>query len=383
MHSSKYNYSLNCFVIQFVALLFLVSCNEIDPKTNNFTSIIHVDMDNTETPEKIILDEVIPLQTTEDCIIGKVAKIIHFGNRIIVLDHLYARNMFIFDLSGNLLFRTTHGGGPGEVSNPRAIAIDRRDSIIYLYEELVRKVRRYDLNGVYIDSRNVSGLFLYDFAPLGDEKFLVYHTMRYGESTVPPIRTTYSICNDDFSDFEPLDEFLTSKESLLVLLSPINMSSDQKLFVVPWSNNVYEFMEDGIKEKYSLDFGKHSLKPDLKETNDISTILPLVRSSFNSKVGGLLSVFSNSNYVIVVADYGRHALPIIHSKKDKKTYSLRNYIDQGLLPECVPWGINDSNYIFALVQPADFIVFNKKSQRYGHLNITLDSNPIIIKIKMK
>lgn len=80
----------------------------IDPE--NFS----VDLDLSEILDDSI--EIIPLETTEECLISKINRIEFYQDKIFVSDKANAK-IFVFTSEGKYLKSIgTQGGGPGEYS---------------------------------------------------------------------------------------------------------------------------------------------------------------------------------------------------------------------------------------------------------------------------
>jgi len=53
----------------------------------------------------------------------------------------------LFSMNRKAPFQTITGKGPGEVIAPTAFNINKKDTTILLYQQMLRKFSRYDFNG--------------------------------------------------------------------------------------------------------------------------------------------------------------------------------------------------------------------------------------------
>lgn len=77
------------------------------------------------TPEMSDSYYYVPLETTENSIIGNIDRVLRHDDRIFILDREKARSVFCFDGSGNFLFRLGKlGRGPGEYPDLLDMVLD-------------------------------------------------------------------------------------------------------------------------------------------------------------------------------------------------------------------------------------------------------------------
>jgi hypothetical protein len=91
----------------------------------------------------------IPLQTTDDCIIGKIDKIVFTDTSIYVLDAELSKSVFIFDRNGNFKVRINRlGRGPGEYVFLNDFAINTKEKTLELLAD--QKIIKLDLKGFFL-----------------------------------------------------------------------------------------------------------------------------------------------------------------------------------------------------------------------------------------
>jgi len=170
--------------------------------------IIPVDVtQNTPVRLSEISDNVkkIELETSEKCIIGRIAQVVYDDDRIFVLDAQGGSRIHVFDIKGKFLFAIDRQGrGPGEYMYIVRITADIENKYIYILNAMGRKIIRYDWDGRFIDEFMVTGfpewvyfgndllhIFFVDYRPIGDRNFAKSTFMVRYNSDWLPVDTTF------------------------------------------------------------------------------------------------------------------------------------------------------------------------------------------------
>jgi hypothetical protein len=149
------------FLILFILTL---SCNsdkkkEIIGNDNVYT----VDFDNIPKEEKIFASSLfkkvtsIPLETTDESLIGYINEVQVFDGKIFVLDVGIAKGIFVFDTDGKFIRKIGRiGQGPGEYVGLSDFTIDKINHEIYLMDGSENRILIYDIDtGKYIKRINL------------------------------------------------------------------------------------------------------------------------------------------------------------------------------------------------------------------------------------
>lgn len=105
----------------FLLVIVIASCTGGNKKEQLNTDVktIKIDWNNISDAmdySPMVEDSVLmfPLETTDDCLIGEVTKLIYQNNLIYIADNT-SRSIFVFDMSGKLKTKIhANGNGPGE-----------------------------------------------------------------------------------------------------------------------------------------------------------------------------------------------------------------------------------------------------------------------------
>lgn len=135
-----------------VLFVFLGACSSSLQKNEN-ESIITITIDDPAQEDRIILSyyflsaQVIPLETTADCLLGEIKKVDIDDGLIFVLDN-QKQGVYCFTKEGKYLYRIgSLGNGPKELPDIACFAVDRKNKIVYLHSRIVEKIMKYQYNG--------------------------------------------------------------------------------------------------------------------------------------------------------------------------------------------------------------------------------------------
>ena len=137
-----------------ISLFLLISTSCSNNKLNNMlinNDIFIVDLDKAEKKDTLFLSTLfksvkcIPLETSDNSLMGRIDKILVFDKNIYVLDVSSAKGLFIFDEKGSFIQRVGNiGNGPGEYIRIIDFSIDTDKNEIIILDE-ARKLIFYDI----------------------------------------------------------------------------------------------------------------------------------------------------------------------------------------------------------------------------------------------
>jgi len=108
--------------------------------------------------------KVIKLETTEDCFISRVNRIIEDDSLLFLL-HKKDKSILVFHSDGRFSHAIRHSGrGRGEYSGLADIAVDKERKVIYIYDDHVRKLIRFDYQGGFIGEMDLPDFLIRSFA---------------------------------------------------------------------------------------------------------------------------------------------------------------------------------------------------------------------------
>lgn len=157
-------YILRLFLISILFISCKHDVQKIFFSTNN-SNAIEVDLDNSINSAELLFStyfkepKTVILETSEDCLIKRIHGIELFDEKIYVHDDKMKR-LFVFDMDGKFKYEIGKPGmGPGEYIKLSDFAIDRKDSVVFLWDEAKKNILRYDLKtSEFISSVHVSDI---------------------------------------------------------------------------------------------------------------------------------------------------------------------------------------------------------------------------------
>ncbi|MCD8165906.1 MAG: 6-bladed beta-propeller, partial [Bacteroides sp.] len=124
----------------------------------------------------------IPLETNEECLIGKVKDIRITDSAIFILDEKLNR-ICMFDKAGQYIGKLDkEGNGPGEYGVLRQFYVHERKDRIYLNDYGARRLLIYDMQGNFKEQISLD-FPVEDFVVLQSGNLRFYHTWNRGDVT--------------------------------------------------------------------------------------------------------------------------------------------------------------------------------------------------------
>lgn len=124
--------------------LLLYNCDSTKSIITDTEDIVFGNPEETDKDKLYDIKWIIPLETSDDCLIGEIDKIQFYNDRIYILDILLRKAVLVFDIDGNYLGRIGNTGrGPGEYILPVSFTIDERNDIITIYDNGTDKAISY------------------------------------------------------------------------------------------------------------------------------------------------------------------------------------------------------------------------------------------------
>jgi hypothetical protein len=215
-------------------------------------ALVHFDILNTELTDFYdTVDSIrtIPLETTDEALIGQITQLFIVKNTLFVADFYQTKSIFAFDLQGNFLYKIHKMGiGPGEYKSINTVHIDENG--ISINDWLSWKIIKYDLRGNLLFEKKVEP-HPEDFIEMdNNEMIFAYNT--YSEQTPYRLVFTDSLLNWKETAMPQLNDRDKGSETL----SSFQKTGDGNILYHIWLNDtVYQISPDKkIIPKYHLGF---------------------------------------------------------------------------------------------------------------------------------
>ena len=260
--------------IHLIISICLVSCSE--SKNHSIAGEIYkVDLDVKVNPFDEIFShaEVIPLETTDSCLIVYQSKVFPVKDKYYVYDELGKQKLFVFDKDGKFQGCIgRHGKGPGEYYAIYDCLVDAEKEIVYMLSVFGR-IKQYSLNGVFQgDIILPPRPHYYSMLPVGDSLVATWSCMDYEADGVLLLnKYTGDTINGFWRDHDNFD----SQQSF-----PFHHYNGKNYFSVALRPEVYEFDNEEVRIVYTWDFGKYNIREsrlnyylDIEDVNKMNQII--------------------------------------------------------------------------------------------------------------
>lgn len=383
---------MNKFTIAVIILLFSACTNNAIDYANQ--NIIKIDDHYELYRASDIYDSVklIRLETTDKYLVGEIKKIIVKDEMIYILDDL-GRRIGVFDANGEYISKVDkRGNGNGEYVQIDDFSIDNKGNIIVL-DGAKRTLNYYDRFGEFTSKHKL---------PISADAFECYndHTFLFSSS---------GLCENKLNIWSIKDEKITNshldydKRLSGRVVKPLIKYSDRILFMQRNDNCIYDVSIDTLTAKWSVDFGNKSIVRSKLQKGFGGAYFPAAQDYYITtfaETDNLVSFSYQSNE----QDYPFYVyMSKISADKIVVTYQYNNtcYYTDNLLFNKLPLApitVTDNNEFVSYINPfrwkTIFKEYNKDSlnkddfQRWNYIRTTLDEikeydNSVIVIYQLK
>ena len=332
------------------------------------------------------LKKIIKLETTKNCLIGDIDKILFLKDRIFVIDIL-AKSIWAFNYNGNYLFQIKHlGKGPGEYINIGDVDVNEKEGTVLIIDRETHKIIKYNLNGKFLNETTCK-------FPVAEcktiNKSFVYYFRNSSKRSISAPNSDY--CYNLFIEkngnvifkgcpfYKELRGFYYHTRYSYSLVS-----SNNYLYVLePLSNTIYKLSEKELIETYKVDFGKFEMPENIKRSRK------KLESSINEYSHSIRNIYEDSTILFFMYNEQNFPKGVIFDKTSYKPKKCDAYEDDvNGLPLNLINVQGLSNNMVSLLEPTAIIDYYKEMKNENkHIpqilnqlinNINSKDNPIII-----
>lgn len=319
------------FLYVLIALLFIgVSCS--NKKKNDIIrkeSVVHANdiikiKINNEYNNIIQYDSIfkniniIPLETTKECLIQEIKKI-KINNNLIYIQNNNS-NILVFNFNGRFVRSIgIKGRGPGEIMSLRDFDIDNN----YIFILDFQSIKKYTLEGTYIEDYNLDFFTPNDIITCNPLQFAV------NKNIIHLWGGTYSIKNNNKKNLFALYvlndslnvkyRYFPLKHMLSNSLNRFSKFSDNLIISPPFgSDTIYEKSNKKMTAKYFVDFGEKRLTEKIPEIfNSLENTMPNFDARYSHSIE---NVFEIENWLFFRFKHNRYTYNVYYNKEDKESY---------------------------------------------------------------
>lgn len=323
------------YIFQFIIIFIFLSASCGRQKDNLADQLIfngNIDTIKIDTNQVIQAKQVISnlkiikLATPSSVLIGEIDKILHLEDKFIVVDQRKAKNIFVFDTTGNFLNVIGKiGRGPGEYIGIDDVCLIPGSDNICVLDRSTKKIKIFDIKGKFIHSEDLPFYLnsieyldehlkigsLIGTYPNGIEKYAGYSLFTFDKN--------WEIINYAFKDPFKADFKFSS-------INTLKKYNNNIFYTPPYENIICEIDENGIENIYNIDFlGKGIPRYKLSSTSNQEFSRLLAQYKYFD------GIFCNlKNYLILKTVNRQREETYFYNKKNHETYYLNNLISNPL-----------------------------------------------------
>lgn len=330
----------------------------------------------------------IPLETTENSIVGRIEKILVCQDCFCILDR-DNNNIFLFEFDGK--FRCSlgeKGHGPGEHVDAWNVAYDKDRQEVVLLDLAGRKLMHYDLKGHL--KRTEPMYYLYTDFEYQKDKMFIYTGTSYNEFS--DILDLYQLIIAERNQKPQIRTFKTSENvrNMFSYGARLKKSGDEVIYDDLLSDTLWSISTGNLSPLIAVRFNKgpRFSKEEKRHMTD-----KLFRKR-NIQVGSISDWQVSSDYISLLVrtpETGRRLFNVIYSRKSGKCKVVGNNVGESRLGDYVTSaafdGVYDNKSFIRIVEPMDIIRYTEDKRLEKILNveerellknIKADNNPVLL-----
>jgi len=372
------------YLIIIIPFLIL-GCSESHQKDSVLIEI-NVDNNNFDCFE-IKINKIIPLETTDSSVLGKITKIQKYEDNWYVFDFLHNRSIMCFSKNGEYSFSVSRGKGPGEIITPSDFYVHKEklfikdNHCIAIYEhkngEFIDKISTNNsLFNKFIISKS-DDILTFGYSP--PKRIIEKDTIK--PNVVKESIMLYKLLNNNYEETKC---FLKGNYEFKYFVphKPISKRGDHLLFVYPPSTKIYSYRKGDLKPSYKIDFGKYSFK-EQELNRDIDFYISRIKEK--KRIGFIDDINETSEFISFsfVKNIGEKSFALF-SKKSHNAVLFKSLLEKSKLPDMSILSTFNDQFIGVFypskIKDEELELLSKK----WNLSDTLDqfSNPVIVTFRV-
>jgi hypothetical protein len=310
--------------------------------------IISVNVDSAKSVA-ISNGKIIELETTDSSLLYDITRIEFLKEKMVILSR---EKVSVFAKSGKFLFNIgAKGEGPQEYVSLANMFV--KNDLIYLIDQMAKKVLCYDENGIFVSSTKINGSNPYpvsDLFPLDDGSYIGKNMFQGDHNLVPVgciLDEQYTFVKaiegrKIFSGITKNDNFFQYKDRILYW----EILNDTIFYIVDYRL---------IIPKYFVDFGSHSM-PESKRDKNVYDLIDYSNQPENiNKIAGFIGhIAEDDNYLMFRFVFKKQTYYVLYNKQCKIARVFR-FEDDNHEYYTTPYVCyNNSHFYLSVMSETDF-----------------------------
>lgn len=296
-------------ILSIFIAISLFACNQ-SSKTDNGIDLSMLNSDNILKLSSLY-DSIsyIKLETTPECLIGSIKKIIPFANQYFIFDEEYS-NIFIFDAKGKFLKKIGEKGtGPNEYVKIDDICFDQTKNRLFVLDNRRNRIQVYDNRGEAL--YHIALAFkTYEIEYLSGNRILCYNGFKANNELKRDEKyPLITLIDADNGKKLSSNTYFSDKIQSQEVVAPFSATSTNGTSVSVFNtltSTISVFHENGEVNEYILNFGAEDSQAREKY---ISILHEKQLNAYDVISGGehqpdytlIISVFKEKEYFYILA----------------------------------------------------------------------------------
>jgi hypothetical protein len=282
--------------ILFITISCLIlSCTEQNKSDSNAEHIIYFDTKKSveKYDTKDLTDGtfgIIPLETTDDCLIANIDKIEIKDERIYVMDQL-AQSVYIFDMNGKYLNKIhKRGQGPGEYTNLSYMTVT--DSSVIIIDHFTEKQINYSIPSLQPikEERIFEKIYATEIFYLNGT---IYYVNEWSNSPAGKYRLFSGIYgSDNYEKYLPFEE----EPICIGINGPVYaINGNEASLIYKGDDNIYRLREGKVFPEYEIRFKDKKVEYSGKREKVVEDFI----NSPTGRVKGINRINESDKYLFI------------------------------------------------------------------------------------
>ena len=262
--------------------------------------------------------EMIPLEFTDESILGEIKKVVLSEDFIFVMERFNSAGIYTFDRSGKFLYRIgSRGQGPEECADVDDFSINEKDRLIYIYDSVRKKVFVFSFDNEFI--KTIPMDYSATNMEYQDGLFYLYREdARYG---VPLYSLVIKDINGDLVEkYYPMSDLPKSHDCVFC------KRENDILFAQDMNDSVFVLSGEKLSPVYYIDYKDRSMAPEdrMDIKHDVRRSIDVLLEK--RTIAGIQGVFEIHDKVFIKSINVIVPVLTIYDKvkKEVKTYQYWN-----------------------------------------------------------
>ena len=310
-------------LLSIVFSLFLCGCTQKQSESNESSGMETIPITDFETyngrfSEFAEAVEMIPLEFTDESILGEIKKVVLSEDFIFVMERFNSAGIYTFDRSGKFLYRIgSRGQGPEECADVDDFSINEKDRLIYIYDSVRKKVFVFSFDNEFI--KTIPMDYSATNMEYQDGLFYLYREdARYG---VPLYSLVIKDINGDLVEkYYPMSDLPKSHDCVFC------KRENDILFAQDMNDSVFVLSGEKLSPVYYIDYKDRSMAPEdrMDIKHDVRRSIDVLLEK--RTIAGIQGVFEIHDKVFIKSI--NVIVPVLSIydkvKKEVKTYQYWN-----------------------------------------------------------